>query len=109
LPPLSWQPSSSQLPPPQSPNAVALSAAIAAAVAITHLFDIAIERRWCGWTSDGDYGDGDGEKTRNGDGNEVVGNEEGDGNSGKSNDDGDDEGKFVGGKGDGDGEQRGQR
>jgi hypothetical protein len=46
--PLSWQLSSLQLPPPQLPNAVALSAAIAAAVAITHLFDIAIKRRWCG-------------------------------------------------------------
>ncbi len=32
------------LPTPQSPNAVALSAAIAAAVAVTHLFDTAIKR-----------------------------------------------------------------
>jgi hypothetical protein len=37
LPPLSWQPSSLLLLPPLSPNAVALSAAIAAAVAIAHL------------------------------------------------------------------------
>jgi hypothetical protein len=36
------------LPPPQSPNAVALSAAVAVAVAITHLFDTAIKRQWCG-------------------------------------------------------------
>jgi hypothetical protein len=47
LPPLLRQLSSLQLPPPQSPNAVALSAAIAAAFAITHLFDIAIKQQWC--------------------------------------------------------------
>jgi hypothetical protein len=36
------------LPPPQLPNAVALSAAIAAAVTITHLFNTAIKLRWHG-------------------------------------------------------------
>jgi hypothetical protein len=46
LPPLSPQPPSSLLPTPQSPNFVALSAAIAEAVVITHLFDTAIKRRW---------------------------------------------------------------
>jgi hypothetical protein len=39
------QPSSSLLLTPQLPNTVALSAAIAAAVAIAHLFDIAIKWR----------------------------------------------------------------
>jgi hypothetical protein len=61
------QPSSLLLPPPQSPNAIAISAAIAADVTITHLFDTAIKRRWCGqwqwkqwlwrqgwWASNGD-------------------------------------------------------
>ncbi len=72
LPLLLWQPSSLLLPPPQSPNAIALSAAIAVAVAITHLFDTAIKPQWhgCwqqkrwlrqqGWrASNGDNGDGD--------------------------------------------------
>jgi hypothetical protein len=45
LPPLLRQPSSSLLPPPQLPNAVALSAAIAVAVTIVHLFDTAIKWR----------------------------------------------------------------
>jgi hypothetical protein len=40
---LSRQPSSSLLPPPQLPNGAALSAAIAATVAITHLFNTAIK------------------------------------------------------------------
>jgi hypothetical protein len=44
LPLLSWQPSSLQLPPPQLPIAGALITAIAAAVAITYLFNIAIEQ-----------------------------------------------------------------
>jgi hypothetical protein len=34
------------LPPPQLPNAIALSTAIAAAVIITHLFDTAIKQQW---------------------------------------------------------------
>jgi hypothetical protein len=34
--------------PPQSPNAIALSVAIAATVAIAHLFDTTIKRRWHG-------------------------------------------------------------
>jgi hypothetical protein len=38
------QPSSLLLLPPQSPNTIARSAAIAAAVAITHLFNTAIKR-----------------------------------------------------------------
>jgi hypothetical protein len=42
------QPSSLLLLPPQLPNAVTLSAAIAAAVAITHLFNTAIKWQWCG-------------------------------------------------------------
>jgi hypothetical protein len=45
LPPLLQQPSSLLLPPPQLPNNVALSAAMAAPVAIAHLFDTAIKRR----------------------------------------------------------------
>jgi hypothetical protein len=55
LPPLSWQLPSSLLLPPHSPNAIALSAAIAAAVAIAHLFDTAIKQqghgqwRWKQW------------------------------------------------------------
>jgi hypothetical protein len=44
LPLLFQQPSSLLLPPPQSPNDVALNAAIAAAVAIAHLFDTAIKQ-----------------------------------------------------------------
>jgi hypothetical protein len=32
--------------PPQLPNAIALSAAIAAAVAIAHIFDTAIKWQW---------------------------------------------------------------
>jgi hypothetical protein len=36
------------LPPPQLPNAAALSAAIAVAVAITHLFDTTIKWQWRG-------------------------------------------------------------
>jgi hypothetical protein len=44
LPPLSPQPLSLLLPTPQLPNAVALIAAIAAAVAITHLFNTAIKQ-----------------------------------------------------------------
>jgi hypothetical protein len=36
------------LPTPQLPNAVALSTAIAAAVAITHLFDASIKQQWRG-------------------------------------------------------------
>jgi hypothetical protein len=36
------------LPPPKLPNAISLSAAIAAAVAITHLFDTTIKQQWCG-------------------------------------------------------------
>jgi hypothetical protein len=47
-PPLSPQPSSSLLPTPQLPNVVALSAAIAAAVAITHLFDTINQLQWHG-------------------------------------------------------------
>jgi hypothetical protein len=43
------------LPPPQSPNAIALSAAIEAAVAITHLFDTAIKQQCVG---NGDGSDG---------------------------------------------------
>jgi hypothetical protein len=46
LPPLSRQLPSSLLLPPQSPNAIALSAAIAAAVAIAHLFDTATKQQW---------------------------------------------------------------
>ncbi len=52
------------------------------------------------WTSKGDYGNGNGDKTCNGNGNEVVGNKEGDGNTCKSNDDGNDEGNVVRSKGD---------
>jgi hypothetical protein len=43
LPLLSIQPSSLLLSPPQLPNAVALSAAIAVAVAIVYLFNTAIK------------------------------------------------------------------
>jgi hypothetical protein len=48
LAPLSQQHSSLLLPLPQLPNAVALIASIAAAVAITHLFDTAMKRQWHG-------------------------------------------------------------
>jgi hypothetical protein len=44
-----------------------------------------------------------GNKTRDGNGNEVAGNKEGDGKSGKSNDDGNKEGNGIGSKGDGNG------
>jgi hypothetical protein len=46
--PLSQQPLFLLLMPPQLPNAIALSAAIAAAVDITHLFGTAIKRQWRG-------------------------------------------------------------
>jgi hypothetical protein len=114
------------LPPPQLPNAVALSAAIAAAVAITHLFNIAIKQQWLGqwhgqlqrkqwlrqrgwWANDGNNGNGDGtgNKMRNGD-NKVVGDREGNGESGKSNDNGGKEGNGVGGKGNGHGDKEGK-
>jgi hypothetical protein len=110
-----------QLPPPQSPNAITLSAAIAMAVAITHLFDIAIKWRWCGqwqrkcwlrqqgwWTSDGGQWQWRRQKMQDSDGNKVAGNKEGNGKSGKSNDDGDKEGNGIGGKGDGDGNKEGK-
>jgi hypothetical protein len=45
-PPLSQQLSSSLLPSPQLPNAIALSTAIAAPVAIARLFDTAIKWQW---------------------------------------------------------------
>ncbi len=48
LPLLSRQPPSLLLLPPQSLNAIALSAAIAAAVAIAHLSDTAIKWQWRG-------------------------------------------------------------
>jgi hypothetical protein len=113
--------------PPQFPNAIALSAAIAVAVAITHLFDTAIKRQWCGgwqwkqwlwqqrwWASNGNNGNGNGNNTCDRNGNKVTGNKVGNGKSGKSDghgikegiDDGsksngarDKEGKGKGGKG----------
>jgi hypothetical protein len=48
LPLLLQQPFSLLLLPPQSPKAIALSAAIAAAVTIAHLFDTAIKQQWRG-------------------------------------------------------------
>jgi hypothetical protein len=48
LPPLPLSSPSLLLPTPQSLNVVALSAAIAAAVVITHLFDTTIKWRWHG-------------------------------------------------------------
>jgi hypothetical protein len=102
--------------PPQSPNAIALSAAIAAAVAITHLFDTAIKQRWrvrwqCKqwlqqqgwWVSNGDNGNSNGNNTCNDNRNEVASNKEGDGKSGKSDKDGKEEGNGDGGKSNGDG------
>jgi hypothetical protein len=47
LPPLLQQPYSSLLLPPQSPNAIALSTTIAAAVAIAHLINTAIKQQCC--------------------------------------------------------------
>jgi hypothetical protein len=81
------QPSSSLLLPPQLPNAVALSAAIAAAAAITHLFDASIKRQWHwqwqrkrwlwgqGWRAS----DSGGDNMRNCNGNKVAGGKESDG------------------------------
>jgi hypothetical protein len=48
LPPLSQQLPSLLLLPPLSPNTIALSAAFAAIVTITHLFDTTIKQRWHG-------------------------------------------------------------
>jgi hypothetical protein len=119
LPPLSPQLPSLLLPPPQWPNVVVLNAAIAVAVIITHLFDTAIKRRWhrqwCQkrwlqqrgwWANDGNNGNGDGNKIRDGDSKDVVIDKEGDGKSGKSNDDGNKEGNCNGVK---EGKSNGQR
>jgi hypothetical protein len=121
LPLLLPQPSLSLLPTPQLPNAIALSAAIAAIVAITHLFDTAIkwqwhgqwrQKRWLrqqGWrANNGNNGNVAGDKMRNGDGYDVAGDKEGNGKSGKSNDNGDNEGNVDGGKGNGDGIEEGK-
>jgi hypothetical protein len=101
LPLLSWQPSLLLLPPPQLPNTIALSAAIAVDVAIAHLFGAAtklqLRGQWQwkqlprqqGWrASNGDNCDGNRDNTCDGDGNKVAGDKEGDGKSSKSNEDG---------------------
>ncbi len=49
-----------------------------------------------------------GNKTCNGNGNKVVGNEEGNGKSGKSDDNGNKEGNGIGGKGDGNSDEEGK-
>jgi hypothetical protein len=110
------------LPPPQLPNAVALSAAIAAAVTIPHPFDTAIKLQLHGrwqriqwlwrqgwWASNDNNCNGDGNNTCNGDGNKMVGNKEGDGKSGKSDEDGNKEGKDNGSKSNGNGNEEGNR
>ncbi len=87
----------------------------------THLFDTAIKQRWRGrwrrkrwlrrrgWrANNGNNGDGNGDKTRDGDSNDVAGYKEGDGESGKSNDDGNKEGNVDGGKGNGNGIEKGK-
>jgi hypothetical protein len=110
------------LPTPQLPNAVTLSASIAAVVAITHLFDTAIKQGWHGqwqrkqwlrgqgWrVNDGNNGNGDskkmrdGNKTRDGDSNDVAGDKGGDGKNDNSNDKLNKEGNVDGGKGNGNG------
>ncbi len=69
----------------------------------------------CGWlrgrewqARDGDIGNGNSNKMRNGNGNEVAGDKEGDGESGKSNGNGNKEGNGDGGKVDGNGNKEGK-
>ncbi len=90
--------------------------AIAAVVAIAHLFNTTIKWQWRGrwrwkhwlrrqgWrVSDGDNGNSDGNNTRDDNGNKVVSKKEGDGESGKSDDDDEEEGNGDCGKSNGDG------